>query len=96
MVIAWCRDTGIFDKFLDDRMPHRAKYSKPLTKANKPLIMTQILPFMAVYGLGIALSIIALMGEKVANIGTSRLKQDLKPSNVPITQDDIDITEVAI
>ena len=96
MVIAWCRDTGIFEKFLDDRMPHRAKYSKPLTKANKPLIMTQILPFMAVYGLGIALSIIALMGEKVANIGTSRRKQDLKSSNDPFTQDDSDITEVAI
>ena len=96
MVIAWCRDTGIFEKFLDDRMPHRAKYSKPLTKANKPLIMTQILPFMAVYGLGIALSIIALMCEKVANIGTSRRKQDLKSSNEPFTQDDSDITEVAI
>ena len=96
MVIAWCRDTGIFEKFLDDRMPHRAKYSKPLTKANKPLIMTQILPFMAVYGLGIALSIIALMGEKVANICTSRRKQDFKSSNDPFTQDDSDITEVAI
>ena len=96
MAVAWCRDTGIFEKFLDDRMPHEAIMSEPLEKTDKPLTITQILPFMAVYGFGIVLSVITLIGEKVANIAALKRKHDLRSSDVPISKDDTDITEVVI
>ena len=97
MVIAWCRDTGIFEKSLDDRMPNKAKISEPFEKASKPLTMTQISPFMTVYGFGIALSIIAFMGEKVANIGASRPTHDFKlADDVPINKNPVDITEIVM
>ena len=96
MAVAWCRDTGIFEKFLDDRLPNSAKLKEPFENTNEPLTITQILPFMAIFGVGMVASIIALMGEKVANKAPLIQKQGKGSPQVPHTKDEIEITEVVI
>ena len=96
MTVAWCRDTGIFEKFLDDRLLNSTQLKEPFENTNKPLTITQILPFMAIFGVGITSSIIALMVEKVANIAPLIQKQGKRSPQVPHTKNEIEITEVVI
>ena len=112
MVIAWCRDTGIFEKFLDDRVPNDIRMSEVSLEdlisgnftsmrkspsredANEPLTLAHILPFIAIYGVCMALSIIVLIVEKIGNKMTQ--KQERLSHNVPVARDENEITRVDI
>ena len=112
MVTAWCRDTGIFEYFLDDRMPNQVRMSEASLEelisgnytsvkkghssedANEPLTLAHILPFVAIYGVGMALSIIVLMVEKVGNMIMH--KQERRSHIVPVSKDETEITTVDI
>ena len=112
MVTAWCRDTGIFEYFLDDRMPNQVRMSEASLEelisgnytsvkkghssedANEPLTLAHILPFIAIYGVCMALSIIVLIVEKIGNKMTQ--KQERLSHNVPVAKDENEITKVVI
>ena len=112
MVTAWCRDTGIFEYFLDDRMPNQVRMSEASLEelisgnytsvkkghssedANEPLTLAHILPFIAIYGVCMALSIIVFMVEKVANMIIQ--KQERRLHKVPVARDENEITTVVI
>ena len=75
--------------------PSMRGQSEGAENVDKPLTIAHILPFIAIYGVGIALSTIAFMVEKVANICMTQ-KKEKRSSKVSLSKNESVLTEIAI
>ena len=66
MATAWSRDTGLFAKMFSDVLTDIQRIPKPVSQANVPLTLNQLLPCFFLFLGGILLSILAHCLERVA------------------------------